>query len=299
MPGAHLMESTSVAGGISGDTRFVRVVTASGETVELALKRPGARFGRRDPMRVEREFRLLETALLAGLPVARPVYLDTEVLALAMERLPGAPSFYPPDPIRAAEQMADLSASLHSAFMGAEGSAKLSAAIAAGLSEMPRSRESYANPAADPDDSLEETRIRRLLADAWPPPANPMTLVHGDLWPGNVLWSEGRITGLVDWEDARLGDPLDDVGITRLDVWWQYGEEAMDAFTERYFSLVPWTDDALPVWDLVAALRPCGQIQDWALGLEGVVSERPPITEEHMRAVHARFVDKAAHLLGA
>lgn len=294
LPSARVVEVTSAPGGISGDTRFVRLAKASGETVELAVKRPGARFGRRDPVRVEREFRLLEAAYSAGIPVARPVYMDPELLAMAMERLPGAPAFHPPDPIEASERMADLSAAVHLAFTGETGRAKLAAALAAGLSEMPRSRESYAAPAAEPDESLGETRIRNLLAAAWPPPPNPMTLVHGDLWPGNVLWSDGHISGLIDWEDARLGDPLDDIGITRLDIWWQYGEEAMEAFTERYFSLVPWTAEALPVWDLVAALRPCGQIQDWAHGLDDVISDQPPITEEHMRSVHARFVARAA-----
>ena len=37
------------------------------------------------------------------------------------------------------------------------------------------------------------------------------TLVHGDYWPGNLLWQRGRLTGVVDWEEPRLGDPSRDV----------------------------------------------------------------------------------------
>ena len=35
--------------------------------------------------------------------------------------------------------------------------------------------------------------------------------VQGDTGPGNFLASQGRVTGLVDWEFAHLGDPVDDV----------------------------------------------------------------------------------------
>jgi aminoglycoside phosphotransferase (APT) family kinase protein len=36
--------------------------------------------------------------------------------------------------------------------------------------------------------------------------------VHGDYRPANALVSDGRITVLLDWEFAHLGDPLEDVG---------------------------------------------------------------------------------------
>lgn len=40
----------------------------------------------------------------------------------------------------------------------------------------------------------------------------PETAVHGDLWMGNVLVSEGRVSGVVDWEAAAmLGQPVRDL----------------------------------------------------------------------------------------
>lgn len=291
LPGSRIVESSSVPGGISGDTRFVRLETAAGEILDLVLKRPGARFGRVDPQRVACEFHLLAAAHAAGLPVARPVYLGDD--ALAMERLAGASVFRPADPVAAAERIAELAAALHLGFLGLEGRSRLGPALGSGLAEADADLEHFWPPVQDPDESLGETRIRSQLAAGWPPPSNPTTLLHGDMWPGNILWSEGRITGLIDWEDASLGDPLEDIGITRLDIWWQYGEAAMRAFTARYFALVPWPDTALPTWDLVAALRPCGQIHDWAHGLDNVPTDVPHITEEHMRAVHALFVEQA------
>lgn len=39
----------------------------------------------------------------------------------------------------------------------------------------------------------------------------PMTVVHGDLWQGNVLQGSGSRLWLLDWEYAQLSDPLMDV----------------------------------------------------------------------------------------
>lgn len=42
--------------------------------------------------------------------------------------------------------------------------------------------------------------------------STPRTVVHGDLWAGNVLLEDGRVTGVVDWEaGSLLGEPLRDL----------------------------------------------------------------------------------------
>jgi aminoglycoside phosphotransferase (APT) family kinase protein len=38
------------------------------------------------------------------------------------------------------------------------------------------------------------------------------SIIHGDLWPANVLMRRGRLTGLVDWTMAGIGDPALDLG---------------------------------------------------------------------------------------
>lgn len=56
------------------------------------------------------------------------------------------------------------------------------------------------------------------------PTDNETTLVHGDLRPGNLLFSTDgppRVTGLIDWETAMLGDPLTELGYLLLD--WREG----------------------------------------------------------------------------
>lgn len=98
--------------------------------------------------------------------------------------------------------------------------------------------------------------LRRKLKSAWPfSHPNPAVLLHGDFWPGNILWQRNQLAGVVDWEDAMLGEPLIDLSICRLDLMCLFSPDAMRVFTEAYLShhAVDTTD--LPGWDLVAALR--------------------------------------------
>lgn len=44
------------------------------------------------------------------------------------------------------------------------------------------------------------------------PPQVPLTLVHGDCQPSNVLVSETGEVLVIDWEFARIGDPREDLG---------------------------------------------------------------------------------------
>jgi len=53
------------------------------------------------------------------------------------------------------------------------------------------------------------------FAGAWlwanaPTTLTRTVLVQGDTGPGNFLAEDGRVTGLIDWEFAHLGDPMDD-----------------------------------------------------------------------------------------
>lgn len=55
-----------------------------------------------------------------------------------------------------------------------------------------------------------ELAIDALRATA--PVAQATVLVHADFKPGNILLDGTRVTALLDWELAHLGDPLEDLG---------------------------------------------------------------------------------------
>lgn len=49
------------------------------------------------------------------------------------------------------------------------------------------------------------------LAENMPDPDGAVVLAHGDAGPGNFLFEQGRMTALIDWELAHLGDPMEDL----------------------------------------------------------------------------------------
>jgi aminoglycoside phosphotransferase (APT) family kinase protein len=50
-----------------------------------------------------------------------------------------------------------------------------------------------------------------FLLERFPGEPERPVFVHGDLGIGNTLWSDGKISALLDWELAHLGDPHDEL----------------------------------------------------------------------------------------
>ena len=60
----------------------------------------------------------------------------------------------------------------------------------------------------------------RALRRAPPPPPKRLHVVHGDYRTGNFLYDkEGAIRGILDWEMAHLGDPLEDLAWCSCELW--------------------------------------------------------------------------------
>lgn len=90
---------------------------------------------------------------------------------------------------------------------------------------------SGADPVAAQIDSWEDNFKRHRLEPhpvlAWlfgwlrthaPAPVR-LSLVHGDLRPGNFLYQGSRLTSLLDWEMAHIGDPAEDIGWIYRALW--------------------------------------------------------------------------------
>jgi aminoglycoside phosphotransferase (APT) family kinase protein len=83
-------------------------------------------------------------------------------------------------------------------------------------------------------------RVGAWLAENMPE-SGPATIVHGDFRLGNTIFASGapaRLTGVLDWEMATIGDPLADVGYLCM-MWTERGDpekglrEALGAVTRR------------------------------------------------------------------
>ena len=95
-------------------------------------------------------------------------------------------------------------------------------------------------------------------------------LLHGDYWPGNVLWQDGRLVAVIDWEDACFGDPLADLATARVELLCRYDDDAMEQFTNRYLAMHRDTIGALPLdwlclWELYVSAAALAAMGDWGL----------------------------------
>lgn len=274
---SEVLRSWPLTGGVSAQVTALEVRLPGGRVERWVARQYGEADVRRNPDVAAAEFRLLEVLRSAGLPVPRPLHADTSgelfpTPVLVTEYVEGKVDLTPADPVSAAEQMADFLLRLH-AVRGAE--------------ELPllRPLPDLGERPAVPDDALAERPIRDRLAPLWPPVSyTPPAVLHGDFWPGNVLWREGRLAAVIDWEDAAFGDPLADLGNARLEILFFLGPEAMHALTGRYRAASGLDFAALPLWDLRAALRPAGRMAGWGLD---------PGVEKEMRARHRWFVGEA------
>lgn len=64
--------------------------------------------------------------------------------------------------------------------------------------------------------------------------SSKIVIAHDDFWPGNVLWSDGQLQAIVDWNDARLRDSATDVGYMWMDLTIVGESEAADQFVRSY-----------------------------------------------------------------
>jgi aminoglycoside phosphotransferase (APT) family kinase protein len=81
------------------------------------------------------------------------------------------------------------------------------------------------------DDALYAEAFARL---AEPPPAYSRTFLHRDFQPGNVLWADGEVTGVVDWVETSTGPADLDVAHCASNLATLHGAEAGEAFTAAY-----------------------------------------------------------------
>ena len=73
------------------------------------------------------------------------------------------------------------------------------------------------------------------------PPTDRVSIVHGDLRFGNLLYDGGRISALLDWEMVHLGDPIEDLAWAYRSLWSLEKFLPVDEFLARYTDLTGYT----------------------------------------------------------
>lgn len=286
-PKGRLVRAWALEGGVSAEVTALEIERVGGEREKLIVRRHGAGDLSENANIAADEFRLLVRLREAGLPVPTPYHVDAtgeifETPYIVVEYVEGETLFTTDDLSEHLRQMAQTLARIHQMDGVTDDLAFLP-------SEAKRTRKLVQARPARLDESLGEGRIRAALeAEGWREARNPEVLLHGDYWAGNVLWNSGRLVGIIDWEDAKLGDPLADLANARLETLWAFGAEAMRELTEEYRAAVEFDLSDLPYRDLIAALKPVFKLQAWAADADA---------ERDMRQKHGWFVEQALMML--
>jgi hypothetical protein len=117
----------------------------------------------------------------------------------------------------------------------------------------------------------------------------PARLLHGDFWPGNLLWRNSLLVAVLDWEDAAIGDPLSDLACARAELACAAGEAVSRRFTDEYLQQTGLDASRLPVWDLYVSTAALMSMDQWGL---------PPDRLAARRGATQAFRDRAAAVLG-
>ncbi len=286
-PHSQLLHASKLEGGVSAQVTLLEILRPDGQMQKMIVRQHGAGNLKHNPQIAADEFKLLQLLHSVGLAVPMPYYLDQSgaifpVPYIVMEYIEGKPELAPSHVADLIPPFTTYLSRIHHVDCSKLGVSFLPQAEKR-CGEMVRERP------AKVDASFSEGSIRAALEAAWPlPQHNPPALLHGDFWPGNVLWRDGQLVAVIDWEDAESGDPLADIANSRLEMLWAFGSDAMQSFTQHYQSMTTIDFTYLPYWDLCAALRPIAQIAQW--GLEDSV-ERTMLTR------HRWFVAQALQKL--
>ena len=242
------LDSWMVAeGGSACAIHAVDVVDGRGVRHPLLLKR----FFReqwlaREPDLAEREARHLTLLEHVDLPIPRLVAVDPwaeecDLPAVLMTRLPGRTELLPSDMDAWLRSLVEPSVVLHS---------------------LPESVWSGFPPYRSYGD-LERLQVPRWThrPDVWervierlqaPPTVAAPRFVHRDYHPNNLLWTQGRLTGVLDFTDSSHGPAAVDLGHCRINLAQLHGPDVADRFLELHESVAPGSVELDPYWDLLS-----------------------------------------------
>lgn len=86
-------------------------------------------------------------------------------------------------------------------------------------------------------------------------PQGETVFVHGDVWPGNMAWTDDTCCTLIDWKTAGAGDPGVDIGELRKQIAITYGPEATAGIVDGWEQASGKSATNVAYWDAVAALN--------------------------------------------
>ena len=119
---------------------------------------------------------------------------------------------------------------------------------------------------------------------------SPEVLTHCDYWSGNVVWRDGRLTGIVDWSGAARGPRGYDLGWCRLDLVLLFDERIADVFLAAYKAATGQTLGDVMLWDRWAVARSHDTVETWTPNYAPL--GRGDLNEHELWLLHSRWTTR-------
>ncbi len=277
-PGADLVAMTRLTGGVSADVHRLDLKLADGHSTSVVLRAHGTAHSGHS---ADTEYRLLNALHHSNLPVPEALFVDSSctllnVPFLLIEYINGTSEIPAGQENQYIDLMAATLAHIHTQHTTA-------------LPTLPTRN----NPLPEVFDYLPEGRqwvsLREHLASLTATNyVGPPKLLHGDFWPENLLWKNGVIAAVLDWEDAAIGDPLSDVAGARIELRYKFGVAGMQRFTAAYARHHSVDLNRLALWQVYVAAAAQHFMTEW--GLE-------PTRLAHMRREALLSIQEAGSVL--
>jgi aminoglycoside phosphotransferase (APT) family kinase protein len=247
-------------------------VAGADGTVHRVVLRRWARPGWDDDdpdFTAAREAAILE--LLAPTPVPAPALVAADpdaavcdVPALLLERLPGGPPDPAGDPGRLVEGLAEALPPIHAVEVPVTGGD--------GARVVPPYHRFYDPERLDPPAWSARPGLWRRAFEvaAGPPPDDHARFIHRDYHPGNTLWVDGRLAGVIDWTGGSWGPPSVDLGHMRVNLAADFGLAVADRFLAAHRALTGF--DHHPYWDVASAVDCAPEMEPYWRRVEDLVA---------------------------
>jgi aminoglycoside phosphotransferase (APT) family kinase protein len=111
---------------------------------------------------------------------------------------------------------------------------------------------------------------RAFAVASGPAPDDRSCFIHRDYHPGNTLWTDGRLTGVVDWIGGSWGPPSVDLGHMRVNLAADLDLAVADRFLAAHRALTGF--DHHPWWDIASAVDVAPEMDPAWRGVEDLVA---------------------------
>ena len=276
---ANLVRHWPLTGGVSASIDALELEMPNGIREYFVVRRAGEhQWKDQADNTIENEFELQQVLFQKGLPVAEQILLDSTCTILptpyAVMTMVDGTTEVPEQKIKSAViDMADFLLRLHQLDPGD-----------ISVAGLPQREDPVAGALMYLPDTDQGSALRKAIAN-WQTTKLPASILHGDFWPGNIIWQNDQIAAVIDWEDAAFGTPVSDVAGCRAEIMAMYGQQAMTLFTDHYLAQSALDFSDQPLWDAYVGFAALATMHSWGL---------KPQVEAARRACTELFVEQAA-----